>query len=104
VAKQLGLRGVAAQRVAQPFSSADAAWHAPVADLPDAVRSEVAHAAACSGRHVAVLSAALSGIVSRASRRQAVAGLLAAGPWKAAAYVGSKVRKSLASTWRGLRE
>lgn len=57
---------------------------------------EVAEAAVASGRHAPLLTASLAAIVRRSSMRQAAAGLLAAGPARAAAYVAAKLRKA----WR----
>jgi translocator assembly and maintenance protein 41 len=65
-----------------------------------ALRLDVAAAALRSGNHAGALAAALAGIVRRSSERQALAGLLAAGPAKSAAYLGAKLAKGALARWR----
>ena len=70
--------------------------HIPQGEGPEALAAEVGAVIAERDDRGDALRAALRTIVGRSSRRQALAGLLSAGPWTSAKYVARKLQRA----WR----
>jgi len=85
-------RGLLSKLATRLGFAADAAISAAV-PLP---RQAVAQAALDSGQHRRLLRRAIGATVRASSRRQALAGLFSAGPWRSVQYVWEKVSKA----WR----
>ncbi|KAF8069579.1 TAMM41 [Scenedesmus sp. PABB004] len=98
VAAKLGpaLPDATAAAAAAVAARAAASVAAPLPALPDAARRDIAAAALSAPRYQRLLKSGLHAIVAGSSRRQAVAGLLYAGPVRSLRYLGAK----LAKAWR----
>eukprot|EP00879_Flechtneria_rotunda_P009206 GHRR01009639.1.p1 GENE.GHRR01009639.1~~GHRR01009639.1.p1 ORF type:complete len:335 (+),score=134.93 GHRR01009639.1:217-1221(+) len=73
-------------------ASAGVATELPM--LPATVRKDIAAAALKLPHHRQLITSALRAVVSRSSRRQAVAGFLYAGPIRSLRYLGKKLAKA----------
>jgi hypothetical protein len=94
------------QRLPQPQATASnlSCYTCPphaVLELSEDARGELAERLCHQAAAATWLPAALASIVGRASRRQALAGLITTGPMRSLSYVAAKMHKRVQSILRG---
>eukprot|EP00878_Enallax_costatus_P029461 GHUV01031947.1.p1 GENE.GHUV01031947.1~~GHUV01031947.1.p1 ORF type:complete len:173 (+),score=73.03 GHUV01031947.1:711-1229(+) len=76
------------------LTAAAASVSAALPPLPNSVRLDIAAAAVRQPKYKKLIKSGLRAVVANSSRRQAVAGLLYAGPVRSLKYVGRKLAKA----------
>uniref|UniRef100_A0A383W2E8 Phosphatidate cytidylyltransferase, mitochondrial n=1 Tax=Tetradesmus obliquus TaxID=3088 RepID=A0A383W2E8_TETOB len=96
VASKLGtaVNSAAAAAAAAVQARAAASVSAELPPLPDGVRRDIGAAALAAPRYQRLIKSGLHSIVANSSRRQAVAGVLYAGPFRSLRYLGRKLAKA----------